>query len=63
MHNLLSYNQLAEWKLHSPVLSDALGMKPIGSSDYFDLVQLECDEEHNTCKRICRSILSSHHDR
>ncbi len=61
MHNLLSYNQLAEWKLHSPVFSDAQD-ETDRINDYFDCL-VECDEEHNTCKRICRSILSSHHDR
>jgi len=61
MHNLLSYNQLAEWKLHSPVPSDAQD-ETDRINDYFDCL-VECDEEHNTCKRICRSILSSHHDR
>ena len=46
MHNLLSYNQLAEWKLHSPVLSDAQD-ETDRINDYFDCL-VECDEEHNT---------------
>jgi len=58
MHNLLSYNQLAEWNHFEPsYVSDAQDEFD-KINDYFDCL-IECDEEHSTCKRVCRSILSS----
>lgn len=55
MHNLISYNQLAYWHQVSrqgDEKEDSL------VEDYFECLT-ECDEDTQTCKRICRAILSS----
>jgi hypothetical protein len=53
MHNLISRNQLAEWNLFestsNPRESDLV-------NDYFDCL-IECDEDQQTCKRICKNLL------
>ena len=47
MHNLLSYNQLAEWNHFEPsYVSDAQDEFD-KINDYFDCL-IECDEEHST---------------
>ena len=55
MHNLISRNQLAEWKHFENTLdrcNDELDLV----NDYFDCL-IECDEDQITCKRICRNLL------
>ncbi len=60
MHNLLSYNQLAGWKLSIDKLAKTLDKTMEESdliNDYYDCL-IECDEKQATCKRICRSVLA-----
>lgn len=53
MHNLISFNQLADW--HQSNDDDHNEML---ISDYFECLS-ECDENSQTCKRVCRFILTS----
>ena len=53
MHNLISYNQLAYWNQTTKQGEDDSLM-----DDYFECLT-ECDEDTQTCKRVCRAILSS----
>ena len=56
MHNLVSYNQLAEWKNFEETVdqcTDELNL----INDYFNCL-IECDEDQQTCKRICRNMLN-----
>ncbi len=52
MHNILSRNQLAEWNLEDTVNKAETDLV----NDYFDCL-IECDEEQQTCKRICKNLL------
>jgi hypothetical protein len=52
MHNLISYNQLAYWHQTEKEEKDTV------ISDYFQCIT-ECDDDTQTCKRICRHILST----
>jgi len=57
MHNLVSYNQLAEWNHFEDTIgrdNDELELV----NDYFNCL-IECDEDQHTCKRICRNLLST----
>ena len=57
MHNLLSYNQLAEWRHFEDTVYNA--QEELDRiNDYFDCL-IECDEDQGTCKKICRSLLST----
>ena len=56
MHNLVSYNQLAEWK-HFEENVDRCNDELDLINDYFNCL-IECDEDQTTCKRICRNMLS-----
>jgi len=56
MHNLVSYNQLAEWK-HFAESVDRCNNELDLVNDYFNCL-IECDEDQQTCKRICRNMLS-----
>jgi hypothetical protein len=56
MHNLVSYNQLAEWKNFEETVdqcTDELNL----INDYFNCL-IECDDDQATCKRICRNMLN-----
>ena len=56
MHNLIHYNQLAEWKQFEDNLdkcNDELDL----INDYFNCL-IECEEDQSTCKRVCRSMLN-----
>ena len=56
MHNLVSYNQLAEWKhFEESVGRSSEELELI--NDYFNCL-IECDEDQQTCKRMCRNMLS-----
>jgi len=55
MHNLISRNQLAEWNHLSTTFSQSQIEADL-VNDYFDCL-IECDEDQQTCKRICRSLL------
>ena len=56
MHNLVSYNQLAEWK-HFEENVDKCNDELDLINDYFNCL-IECDEDQTTCKRICRNMLN-----
>ena len=57
MHNLISYNQLAGWnKLEKTI--DEFTEQNETLNDYFNCM-IECDDNQQQCKRICREILSS----
>jgi len=56
MHNLISYNQLAEWK-HVKDTVDRCNEQNDLINDYFNCL-IECDEDQQSCKRICRELLS-----
>jgi len=59
MHNLISYNQLAGWKQSVTRLTKTLDNSIEGSdtlNDYYNCL-INCEENQNTCKRICRSVL------
>ena len=60
MHNLVSYNQLAEWN-HFAESVDRCNDELDLVNDYFNCL-IECDEDQQTCKRICRSMLSDSWD-
>jgi hypothetical protein len=54
MHNLISFNQLAYW--HT-VEKNIMDNSDDLIADYFECLT-ECDEDAQSCKRVCRSILS-----
>jgi len=56
MHNLISYNQLAEWKTFEKTI-DRFNEQNDLINDYFNCL-IECDENQQTCKRVCRELLS-----
>ena len=56
MHNLVSYNQLAEWKHFEETVDNSIDELEL-INDYFNCL-IECDEDQQTCKRICRNMLS-----
>ena len=56
MHNLVHYNQLAEWK-HFEENVDRCNNELDLINDYFNCL-IECDEDQTTCKRICRNMLN-----
>ena len=55
MHNLISRNQLAEW-IHFESTIDRCNEELDLVNDYFDCL-IECDEDQQTCKRICKNLL------
>ncbi len=55
MHNLISYNQLAYW---SQITTSKTEEENELIEDYFECLS-ECDEDTQTCKRVCRAILST----
>ena len=59
MHNLVSFNQLAEWTKSLKRLSKNLDTTMEESdqiNDYYECL-IECSDDQATCKRICRTIL------
>jgi len=56
MHNLISFNQLAGWKKIENTLDEFIDQHEIMNS-YFECLA-ECDEDQQSCKRICRKLLS-----
>lgn len=56
MHNLISYNQLDEWR-HFEETVDQLETELDLINDYYECL-IECSDDQATCKRICRRILS-----
>ncbi len=51
MHNLIPYNQLAEWKN----VEDSTEQLEV-VNDYFNCL-IECDDTQQACKRICKEVL------
>ena len=57
MHNLISFNQLAAWKQLEPTVDKFIDQHEL-INDYFNCM-IECDDNQQSCKRICREMLSS----
>lgn len=57
MHNLISFNQLAAWKQLEPTVDKFIEQHEL-MNDYFSCMT-ECDDDTQTCKKVCRSLLSS----
>jgi hypothetical protein len=55
MHNLISYNQLAGWEHFEETVERSNEQNDL-VNDYFNCL-IECDDEKQTCKRICRELL------
>jgi len=56
MHNLISYNQLAAWTNLERTIDEFKDQHDL-MNDYFDCL-VECDEDQQSCKRVCRELLS-----
>jgi len=56
MHNIISYNQLAAWKNLERTIDEFTDQHEL-MNDYFDCL-VECDEDQQSCKRVCRELLS-----
>ena len=56
MHNLISYNQLAGWIRLEKTIDEFTEQNEL-MNDYFNCL-IECDENQQSCKRICREMLS-----
>jgi hypothetical protein len=54
MHNLVPFNQMLDWNLLENV--ESKNHNEI-VNDYFQCI-VECDDDQQTCKRICRDIFS-----
>ena len=52
MHNLMSYNQLAEWN-H---MDHAFSSDDQKLNDYYECL-IECADDQSSCKRVCKEIL------
>jgi hypothetical protein len=57
MHNLISYNQLAGWIKLEKTIDEFTEQNEL-MNDYFNCL-IECDENQQQCKRICREMLSN----
>lgn len=61
MHNLISFNQLADWN----DITQNLGGTTEKSNEQNDIINdyyqclIECDENQQVCKRICKEVLIS----
>lgn len=56
MHNLISYNQLAEWKNFEQTVNRCNEEIDL-VNDYFNCL-IECDDNQRNCKSICKGLLS-----
>jgi hypothetical protein len=57
MHNLISYNQLASWKQLETTINEFTEQNEL-INDYYQCL-IECDDNQQECKRVCREVLSS----
>lgn len=57
MHNIMSRNQLNEWRNFENTV-DQFETEMDSINDYYECL-IECDDTQSTCKRICRDILST----
>jgi len=55
MHNLISHNQLAAWINLQRTIDECSKQNEL-MNDYFNCL-IECDDNQQTCKRICRNML------
>jgi len=55
MHNLISHNQLAEWKHFDNKMGEYISDFDT-VNDYYNCL-IECDDKQSACKRICRDLL------
>ncbi len=56
MHNILSRNQLDEWRHFEDTL-DSIDLENQRLNDYYECM-IECDDvKSHSCKKICRSLL------
>ena len=61
MHNLISFNQLAGWNQSVEELNKSLNSVNEHCdivNDYYNCL-IECQDDQQMCKRICRQILSA----
>jgi hypothetical protein len=58
MHNLISFNQLAAWNHLEETIEKSIDEHELMNS-YFECLT-ECDEDTQSCKRLCRSMLSNY---
>jgi hypothetical protein len=56
MHNLISFNQLASWNHLEKTINEYVEQDEL-INDYYQCI-IECNDNQQECKRICRSILS-----
>jgi hypothetical protein len=56
MHNILSQNQLDEWR-HFEKTLDRLDYESDMINDYYECL-IECNDNQSVCKRICKKILT-----
>ena len=56
MHNLISYNQLAEWNHIDMSLDSSYEEQQELVNDYFNCL-IECEDDQSSCKRICKEML------
>ncbi len=54
MHNIMSYNQIADWNHFEPQHENNSSQEAL--NDYYECL-IECESEHASCKRICKEIL------
>ena len=53
MHNLVSFNQLADWN----TVSDDINVEQDDLiNDYYDCL-IECDDNQSYCRRLCKEVL------
>jgi hypothetical protein len=57
MHNLISFNQLSGWQHLEKTIDDFKENQDL-MNDYFECLT-ECDENSQTCRKICKYILSA----
>ena len=60
MHNLVSFNQLADWTMSLNRLNRTLDTTMEESdqiNDYYECL-IDCNDDQATCKRVCRAILT-----
>ena len=53
MHNIISRNQLDEWRHFEDTVEDII------LNDYYECL-IECTDTQATCKRMCRDLLKEY---
>jgi len=56
MHNLISHNQLAQWKILDETIDQCNEQNDL-INDYFNCL-IDCDDKTQLCKRTCRELLN-----